>query len=381
MLFSSIPGLAEIKEKLIKAIRNNHLAHALLLHGPDGSASLKMALALATYVNCGDQGESDACGKCGSCQKMAKLIHPDVGFTFPIPSNVIKEEENEEDRKSNNILIPWRSFALQTPYGNLQDWIVHTGFKKQLNISKAASKLIIKTLSLKAFEGGYKVMVIWSPELMHPAAANAMLKVLEEPPEKTLFLLVAHQPDKLLNTILSRTQKILVRGFTDEEIKEHLVSEGLCSNEAAQQIAPLADGSMREAYRLIEQVLDKNTSRFRSWMINCYDLNTNGIVSLADAFSEEDKEAQKTLLLTGLNTLRESLLKKSQLDTLMRTASSDREFIEKFGKNVLTEEKIISLYQILNDAHYHLERNANSKILFADLSFNVARILRKKENA
>ena len=378
MLFSSIPGLTEIKEKLIMAVQSNHLAHALLLHGPEGSANLAMALALATYINCTNRGEIDACGACGSCQKMAKLIHPDVGFTFPVPSALLKEEGKEEDNKSVNILTPWRTFALQHPYGNLLDWISHNGFAKQLNISKAASKQIIQTLSLKSFEGGYKIILIWWPELMHTAAANALLKVLEEPPEKTLFLLVANQPDQLINTILSRTQKILVRGFTDEEIKEHLVAEGHCTGEAALQIAPLADGSLREAYRLVEQVQDENTSKFRDWMRICYNLDLNGIVSQVDGFNEQDKEAQKTLLLTGLNTLRESLLKKSQLDELMRTAPSDRKFIEDFGKNVLTEEKIIAMYKLLNDAHYHLERNASAKILFADLSFNAARVLRKK---
>src|SRR5690606_16312325 len=355
----------------------NHLAHALLLHGPEGSANLAMALALATYVNCGNRGEKDACGTCGSCQKMAKLIHPDVGFTFPVPST-LKEEGKEEDSKSANILTPWRTFAIQYPYGNLLDWISHNGFTKQLNISKAASKQIIQTVSLKSFEGGYKIILIWSPELMHTAAANALLKVLEEPPEKTLFLLVANQPDQLINTIQSRTQKVLVRGFTDEEIKEHLVNEGHSTSDAAMQIAPLADGSLREAYRLVEQVQDENTAKFRDWMRICYNLDLNGIVSQVDGFSEQDKEAQKTLLLTGLNTLRESLLKKSQLDELMRTAPPDRKFIEDFGKNVLTEEKIIAMYQLLNDAHYHLERNASAKILFADLSFNAARVLRKK---
>jgi DNA polymerase-3 subunit delta' len=378
MLFSSIPGLSDIKEKLIGAIQSNHLAHALLLHGPEGSANLAMALALATYINCANRGQEDACGACGSCQKMAKLIHPDVGFTFPVPGTQSKEEGKEEDNQSGNILTPWRTFALQYPYGNLVDWISHNGFTKQLNISKAASKQIIQTLSLKSFEGGYKIILIWSPEMMHTAAANALLKVLEEPPTKTLFLLVSNQPDQLINTILSRTQKILVRGFTDEEIREHLVTEGFCTGEAALQIAPLADGSLREAYRLVEQVQDENTSKFRDWMRICYNLDLNGIVSQVDEFSEQDKEAQKTLILTGLNTLRESLLKKSQLDALMRTAPPDRKFIEDFGKNVLTEEKIISMYQLLNDAHYHLERNASAKILFADLSFNAARVLRKK---
>ena len=378
MLFSSIPGLAEIKEKLIVAVRSNHLAHALLLHGPEGSANLRLAMALATYLNCENQGENDACGSCGSCKKMAKLVHPDVNFTFPIPSKTPKEDNKEEDAKSFDILASWRAFVLQSVYGNLQDWIAFNGFTKQLNISKAASKNIIQTLSLKSFEGGYKIIIIWCPEMMNASAGNTLLKVLEEPPGKTLFLLVANRPDQLLNTILSRTQKILVRAFTDQEIKEHLVKEGLCGGEAALQVASLADGSMRAAYRLIEQVLDENTARFRDWMRICYVLDINDIVSQADQCRPQDKEAQKALLLTGMNIMRECLLNKSQLDSLMRTASSDRKFIEDFSRNVLTEEKIFSIYQLLNDAHFHLERNANPKIVFLDLSFNLARVLRKK---
>lgn len=381
MLFASIPGLVDIKGKLVQAIKDNHLAHALLLYGPEGSANLCIALALATYINCENPGVEDSCGKCSSCIKMAKLVHPDVNFTFPLPSNLGKDEDKEDGDKNHNILIPWRVFATQTPYSNLQDWISHNGFSKQLNISKGAAKTIIKTLSLKSFEGGYKIILIWSPELLHPYSANALLKVLEEPPEKTLFLLVAHQPDHLLNTILSRTQKLMVRGFTDMEIIEHLVSKGMATKEVAQQIAPLADGNMREVYRLLDQVQDENTSRFRDWMRICYNLDLNAIMGFADSLSSQDKEAQKALLLSGLNILRESLLKKSQLDSLMRTAPSDRKFIEDFGKNVLTQDKIVKLYEMLNEAPYFLERNANARILFANLSFNVARVLRKKAEA
>lgn len=377
MLFSAIPGLDEIKEKLITAVKTNHLAHALLLYGPEGSANLKVALALATYLMCKNRGAQDACGTCDSCQKMAKLIHPDLNFTFPVPGRS-KEDDKDEEGRGGDILASWRRFVLDTGYGNLQDWVAHNGFTKQLNISKNAARNIIQTVSLKSFEGGYKIIFIWAPELMHVTAANALLKVLEEPPSQTLFLLVAHQPDQLLNTILSRTQKVLVRSFTDDEIRKHLLQDGFCGSEAAMQIAPLADGSMREAYRLVDQVADENTAKFRDWMRICYNLDINAIVSQVEVFAGQDKETQKLLFLTGLNTLRESLLNKSQLDHLMRTAPSDRKFIEDFGKNVLTEEKIVALYRLLNDSHYHLERNANIKILFADASFNAARILRKK---
>ncbi|AWW31268.1 hypothetical protein DN752_14680 [Echinicola strongylocentroti] len=378
MLFSSIPGLEETKERLIQAINNNHLAHALLFHGPEGAANLKMALALATYVNCENPGEHDACGACSACQKMAKLVHPDLSFTFPVPSSLVKEDD-DKNRKVD-ILSPWRDFVLTKPYGNLQDWVYHNGFeKKQLNISKAAAKQIIQTVSLKSFEGGYKTILVWMPELMHTAAANALLKVLEEPPEKTLFLMVAHQPEQLLTTILSRTQKVLVRAFSDEEVKEHLIEESLCSREAALQVAPLANGNMREAYRLVDQVIDENTAKFRDWMRICFTLDINNIMSLAESFQGFDKEGQKALFLTGLNILRESLLKRSQLEELMRTAPSDREFVENFSLKALTEDKIVNIYRLLNTAHYHLERNANAKILFADLSFDMAKVLRKKE--
>ncbi len=381
MLFSSIPGLQDTKQKLVQAIKNNHLAHALLFHGPEGSANLKMALALINYVNCESPGDQDACGQCASCQKVAKLIHPDLNFTFPVPGNLIKEDEDGGKGKKTDILGPWRKFVLQTPYGNLRDWIYFNGFeKKQLNISKGAAKQIIQTVSLKSFEGGYKTILIWMPELMHTAAANALLKVLEEPPAKTLFLMVSSQPEQLLTTILSRTQKVLVRAYSDEEIKDHLIAESLCSSEGAAQIAPLANGNMREAYRLADQVVDENTVKYRDWMRLCFSLDLDNIVSWSDHFQSMDKEAQKGLLLTGLNILRESLLKRSQLEDLMRTAPSDREFVENFSLNALTENKISQLYQLLNEAHYHLERNANAKILFADLSFNMARVLRKKES-
>lgn len=375
MLFSSIPGLQDLKDKLIQSARNNQLAHALLLYGPAGSGTLSVALALSTYLFCEDKRENDACGTCSSCQKMAKLIHPDLNFTFPSPSK--DTEKEKKDEKNTDIMTSWRDFAVGKPYGNLQDWIAHNSFTKQLNISKNAARQIIQALSLKSFEGGYKIILIWHPEFMNIAAANALLKVLEEPPAKTLFLLVAHQPEQLLNTILSRTQKISVRGFTETEISDHLVAAGLCTPEMAKQVAPMADGSIREAYHLLEKGPDENTAMFRDWMRMCYSLKIKEIVSFYDSFDNKDKETPKGLLLTGLNTLRESLLNKNQLDKLMRIDPADRDFVEKFAENVLTEEKIVALYNLFNQAHYHLERNANIRILFADLSFNAARVLRK----
>jgi DNA polymerase-3 subunit delta' len=178
---------------------------------------------------------------------------------------------------------------------------------------------------------------------------------------------------------MSRTQKIAVRGFFDEEIKTHLVSSGICNHAVADQLTPLADGNLREAYRLSDQVVDQNTAHFKDWMRECYSLNINELNVRLDKFAEQDKAGQKNLLLTGINVLRECLLDSSQLKKLMRAAPEDLQFIEKFGRNTLTSTKILQLYDRLGDAHYQLERNANPKILFMDLSLQLATILKSKE--
>ncbi|MEX0882364.1 MAG: hypothetical protein WDZ72_02715, partial [Cyclobacteriaceae bacterium] len=304
MLFSSIPGLEETKEKLITATKNNHLAHALLFHGKEGSPNLALALSLATYILCHEPGEKDACGICNSCLKMKKLVHPDLNFAIPLPGSKKKDkekdkEEEEDAKKQVDDISMWRTFALQKTYGNLYDWSIHSGHEKQLGISKGAAKRIIKTLSLKSFEGGYKMMLIWYPENMHPNAANALLKILEEPPAKTIFMMVTQQPDALMNTILSRTQKIMVRGFSDDEIKDYLIKNGLCTEEAAAKIALLTDGNMREALILSQELEDNSTFFIRDWLRACYMGDINQMLGFSEKIVEMGKEAQKSLLLKG----------------------------------------------------------------------------------
>ena len=379
MQFAAIPGLPETKEKLLNAVKLNHLAHALLFHGPEGSANLTLALALASYLYCEQKSETDSCGTCGSCQRMNKLILPDLNFAFPVVASS-KEEDGEEEGKDekSDLLGNWRKFVLGQPYGNVHDFIYFNGFeKKQLNITKAAARKMIQTLSLMSFEGGYKIMLIWAPEYLHPSAANALLKIIEEPPAKTLFLLVTSQADQLLTTILSRTQKILVRAFTDEEVSSHLVDSELCDSKAAAQIAMLADGNLRAAYRLIDQVEDQTVRQLRDWFRLCATKNLKELFLLSEDFHKADKESQKSLMLAGLNVTREILLKNLDLDHLLRTTDEDRAFITNISKKVLTEEHAIQLYETFNAAHYHLERNGNAKMIFTDLSMEILLMMSK----
>ena len=379
MQFAAIPGLPETKEKLLNAVKLNHLAHALLFHGPEGSANLTLALALASYLYCEQKSDTDSCGTCGSCQRMSKLILPDLNFAFPVVASSKEEDGDEEgtDGKSD-LLGNWRKFVLGQPYGNVHDFIYFNGFeKKQLNITKAAARKMIQTLSLMSFEGGYKIMLIWAPEYLHPSAANSLLKIIEEPPAKTLFLLVTSQADQLLTTILSRTQKILVRAFSDEEVSSHLVETGRCEAKAAAQIAMLADGNMRTAFQLIYQVEDQTVRQLRDWFRLCATKNLKEIFQLSEDFHKADKESQKSLMLAGLNVTREILLKNLDLDHLLRTTDEDRTFINNISKKMLTEEHAVQLYETFNAAHYHLERNGNAKMIFTDLSMEILLMMSK----
>lgn len=379
MQFAAIPGLPETKEKLLNAVKLNHLAHALLFHGPEGSANLTLALALASYLYCEQKSDTDSCGTCGSCQRMNKLILPDLNFAFPVVASS-KEEDGEEEGNDgkSDLLGNWRKFVLGQPYGNVHDFIYFNGFeKKQLNITKAAARKMIQTLSLMSFEGGYKIMLIWAPEYLHPSAANSLLKIIEEPPAKTLFLLVTSQADQLLTTILSRTQKILVRAFSDEEVSSHLVETGRCEAKAAAQIAMLADGNMRTAFQLIDQVEDQTVRQLRDWFRLCATKNLKEIFQLSEDFHKADKESQKSLMLAGLNVTREILLKNLDLDHLLRTTDEDRTFINNISKKMLTEEHVLQLYATFNSAHYHLERNGNAKMIFTDLSMEILLMMSK----
>jgi len=379
MQFAAIPGLPETKEKLLNAVKLNHLAHALLFHGPEGSANLTLALALASYLYCEQKSDTDSCGTCGSCQRMSKLILPDLNFAFPVVASS-KEEDGEEEGNDgkSDLLGNWRKFVLGQPYGNVHDFIYFNGFeKKQLNITKAAARKMIQTLSLMSFEGGYKIMLIWAPEYLHPSAANSLLKIIEEPPAKTLFLLVTSQADQLLTTILSRTQKILVRAFSDEEVSSHLVETGRCEAKSAAQIAMLADGNMRTAFQLIDQVEDQTVRQLRDWFRLCATKNLKEIFQLSEDFHKADKESQKSLMLAGLNVTREILLKNLDLDHLLRTTDEDRTFINNISKKMLTEEHAVQLYETFNAAHYHLERNGNAKMIFTDLSMEILLMMSK----
>jgi len=374
MLFKDIPGLDSVKQQLINAVDSDHVAHAQLFFGSEGSANMAMALAFATYLNCENRAADDACGACSACVKNLKYIHPDLHFVFPTAAT---PKIKREDAVSDKFLVEWRSFLQQSPFGNVTDWSFHFGWEnKQVIIPRMESRGIIQKLSLKAFEGKFKIMVIWQPELMNASSANGILKILEEPPERTIFLLVTSDANKLLTTILSRTQMLKIPAFEEENIKSYLDKKVEIEESQRVSATYLSEGNMRLALSLAEGNINEVQASFKDWMRICYNWDFQSMTKMGDAFQKGGKEYQKSLLNAGTKVMRDTLVNQFEPE-MVRVTEEEMDFVQKFGQ-VFTPEKIGELIPKLEEAHYHIERNGNPKILFLDLSLNIARIARSK---
>ena len=373
MKFSDIYGYEELKETLIQSVQDNHVAHALLFSGKTGSANLALAIAFAQFVNCENQ-TSDSCGSCASCIKYEKMIHPDLMTIYPTFSSSGKEKEKVKAHQHGL----FREAIIKNPYMSYEGWVKSIDAeKKQCIISVDEGRKIAKNVSMKAFEAKYKVVLVWLPEKMNQSCANSILKILEEPPEKTLYLLVTNDFEKNITTILSRTQMVNVPLFDEASIKKYLEDVHFIATKRAKQIAKYCDGSMLKAVRMINEQENDQSALFINWMRLCYKADLPELVSLSDSFSKSSRAEQISLFTYGLDITREILLNTFSIEDLKRASGEDAKFLEGFSK-VFNEDKIEGFNELLNDATYHIERNLNAKILFLDLSLNLARLLRKK---
>lgn len=380
MQFKDIPGLHDIKTALLQSVKRSHVAHSQLFYGPEGGAQLAMAVAYATYINCENRSETDACGQCASCHKMDKLIHPDFHQIFPVIS-ASKEKGADAEKQNNTVegFMPlWRKFLLENPYQDLTAWHKHIGAdkNKQAIIPVAEARKIIQKVSMKAYEAEYKILVIWKPELMNIESANAILKVLEEPPAKTLFLMVCNAPNKLLPTILSRTIMVNIPLFEDSEVANFLINKNVADNIRAKQIAYLAEGSLSKAIEILDETEDDIHEQFAEWMRLCFKPDIAGLVKLADKYSSLSRTTQKQILEYGLSIFRDIFLWINGGDKLIRLEGAELQFVERFGK-VINPSGIEFITNEISETHYHLERNASAKILFLDLSLRIARVIKK----
>lgn len=374
MRFAAVPGLRDMKEKLVASVRNGKVPHASLFQGSPGAPGLQLALAFASFLHCENRTDNDSCGSCVACTLTRKFIHPDTHFAYPVGNMKTELKERDGEKLRNEILKQWRSFLLETPYGNPDDWINHYGGEdKQPIISREDGREIIRALALKPFQSKYKVMIIWQPELMHASAANGILKILEEPPPKTYFILVTSQAGMLLPTILSRTQIFTIPSLTESEMISELTKRGFTDVAKVEKSAGLSDGDMSAAIRFLSQEQDDRQQQFQDWMRACFRFDPVKIQDLSEIFHDADRMSQRNLLQYGLSVFRETLINISGASDLIRARGDELEFVRNFSK-VMNVDRIHTLTSRFNDSIYHLERNGSAKMIFMDLSIQINRI-------
>jgi DNA polymerase III subunit delta' len=375
MDFSHIPGHIETKERLIRSVREGRVSHAQLFTGPEGCGSLALALAYAKYISCENRSETDSCGSCKSCIKYEKMIHPDLHFVFP----VIKSKK-ESEPVSDSYIEEWREFFKQTPYFTLNNWLdsIEVGNAQGLIFATEAGE-IIKKLNLKSFESDFKIMIIWLPEKMHLSTANKLLKMIEEPPEKTLFLLVSEEPDKIIPTIISRCLLFKIPGFSGKEIADYLIRKYNCTPDKAAEIARVANGNITRAAELYENEDSslQNLEKFKKLMRFAWKRDILSAIEWSEEIAGTGREAQKNFISYSLRILRENLILSlgGENNDLVFLAGEEASFSKNFHP-FITQNNIYQLTDEFSSAYSHIEANGNAKIVFLDLSLKVAKLIR-----
>ncbi|WP_075340486.1 DNA polymerase III subunit [Tenacibaculum agarivorans] len=378
MTFEDIIGQQHIKKHLIASTENGRIPHAQLFVGKEGSGTLPLAIAYAQFLLCNFSNDKAACNL-----KCSKLQHPDLHFAFPVTTN----DSVKKHPISNLFLDDWRTFIEQTPYGSLFDWLKHIGVEnKQGQIGVDEAEDIVKKLSLKSYEGGFKVMIIWMAEKMNIAASNKLLKLIEEPPSKTIFLLVTEDEGQIINTIKSRCQALHFPALSENDIVSFLTENKQVGTNEAQRIAQQAEGNLNKSLHLLHN--DSNDLVFEEWFItwirSAFKAKGNAaviqdLIQWSEIIAKSGRETQKQFIQYCLHFFRQALLLNYGTPDLVYLVPQTANFaLEKFAPFVHSGN-IVTIEKELNDAQYHIERNGNAKIILLDLSIKLTRLLHTKE--
>lgn len=382
MLLKDIIGQQAVKRELCHSVQEGKIPHALLMSGSAGVGKLPLALAFAQYVACKHRTDTDACGVCPTCLQYSKLQHPDLHFAFPI----VKVDKGAE--VCDDYLNDFREMVRSNPYCDPDDWTMAMGAeKKQSLIYEKESSEIQRKLSLKSFADGYKVMIVWQPEKMHIACANKLLKLLEEPPEMTLFLFVSEHPEQLLPTIISRLRPLPIPRLTDEEMVEALTRQGVVSNpQQAHDVARLAGGSYREALRILDaEDRDKQLfAEFQELMRNAWLVgvrkNYEALQKLNEwsmtMAKESSRERQCAFLQFAQRLIRENFIYNYGEPALNYETSDEQQFSVKFAP-FINERNIEELTEQFARAEAQIMQNANARMVLFDLCLQCIVLVKK----
>ncbi len=384
MDFSEVIGQNHLKQHLSKTIENGRIPHAQLFCGVNGSGLLPMAIAYASALLCSQfkEGSIDYI----SCKnKVSKLNHPDLHFVYPVNTS----DDVKKNAISDNYAENWRTFVLRNPYASLFEWLQTIGIeKKQGNISKFEAENISKKLSLKAYEGGYKVMIIWMADSMNGECANKILKLVEEPTEKTILLLLTEKEQQIITTIRSRCQRLTFPLLAETDIAEALIKNKKVKDPLAFQTARRARGDYNRAMELLENATEDEILEkwFIDWVRTAFRAKgnkgaINNLLDWSDELGAQGREAQKRFLIYCIEVFRQALLKNYQADQLLFFEPKTEGFSLKKFSPFVHQNNIFEINTALEDAFYHIERNGNAKIIFTDLSIKLTRLIHKSECA
>ena len=382
MFFSKVLGQEHIKNHLIQSANHGRVPHAQLFIGPEGSGTLIMAIAYAQYLLCQKNGGEKSNVNDANNLKFNTFSHPDLHFAFPVATN----DKIKSHPVSNHFMAEWRELLKEQPYGNLFDWYKKIGVdNKQGQIGVDEAQDIVKSLSLKAYEGGYKIMIIWMAEKMNTAAANKLLKLIEEPPNNTIFILIAEDEEQIINTIKSRCQILHFPPLAEDVIKNALIKHYQLEESVALKVAHQADGNYNKACDLVYH--DSEDLQFEEWFVywirSAFKAKGNksavhDLISWSDDISKTGRETQKQFLQFCLNFFRQALLLNYSAKDLVYFEPKTSSFkLENFAPFV-HGSNILEISDELEAAIYHIERNGNSKIILTDLSIKLTRLLHKK---
>lgn len=380
MTFGEVIGQEEVRDRLVTMVAEGRLPHAMMLCGPQGSGKMALALAFASYLLCSNHGgHDDACGTCRQCAMVRKWEHPDLHFTYP----TIKLPSMASDHKpvSDDFAPQWRRLLSHGPYFTMNQWMQEMGAENQQAIITAGeSDDLTRKLSLKSSQGGYKVSVIWLPERMNSECANKLLKLIEEPPQQTVFIMVCEEPSKLLDTIRSRTQRIDVKRIATGHIRQALTERRGLADDDAERIARTANGSWTAALGALdagnenEQFLDQ----YKSLMRLAYSRNVRELKQWADTMQGFGREKQKRFLEYALRFTRDNFMYNFQQPELCYMTRREEDFAKNFARFV-NEDNILPIYDLTNRAIRDIGQNANSKIVFFDLALQMIVLLIQKK--
>ena len=374
MFFKDVIGQEEAKQRLIREAKEGKIAHARLFCGPEGIGKLPLAIAFARYLSCNNPGENDACGLCPSCVKFNKLAHPDLHFVFP----VIKKKA--KDTVSDDFISEWRELLSHTHYFNLNIWLEEMGAEnQQAQIYVKESDEIIRKLSLKSSQGGYKIMIIWLPEKMNVECSNKLLKLLEEPPSQTIFLLISEEPDMLLTTIQSRTQRFTLYGIKEECIMERLQNQYGLQEKDANSIAHQSEGNFLKALESIH--LSEENKLFFDLFVNLMRLSYQRKIREMKQWSETlaamGREKQKHFLSYCQRLVRENFIYNFQDPSLIFMNEEEQNFSKRFAPYI-NEKNVMGIMDELSEAQRHIEQNVNARMVFFDFSLKMIVLLVQK---